>query len=66
MAVFDVRVFNLCARSNSQTTLQATYKRHKQEKKLQHDQKVREIKHSAFTPLVFSTTRGLSRVATSC
>ncbi len=31
-AFFDVRVFNPCARSNRQATLQATYRRHEQEK----------------------------------
>ena len=38
-AFFDVSVFNPCARSNRHTTLQATYKRHEQEKKRQYDQR---------------------------
>ena len=64
-AFFDVRVFNTCARSNRQTTLQATYKRHEQEKKHQYDQRIREIEHSTFTPLVLSVTGGMGRSATT-
>ena len=65
-AFFDVRVFNPCARSNRHTTLQATYKRHEQEKKRQYDQRVREIEQSTFTPLVFSASGGMGRAATTC
>ena len=65
-AFFDVRVFNPCARSNRQSSLQATYKRHEQEKKRQYDQRVREIEHSTFAPLVFSVTGGMGRAATTC
>ena len=64
-AFFDVRVFNPCARSNRQTSLQATYKRHEQEKKRQYVQRVREIEHSTFTPLVLSVTGGMGRAATT-
>ncbi len=48
-ALFDVRVFNPCAQSNRQATLQATYRRHEQEKKREYDQRVREIEHSTFS-----------------
>ena len=64
-AFFDVRVFNPCARSNHQASLQSTYRRHEQEKKRQYDQRIREVEHSTFTPLVFSTTGGMSRAATT-
>ena len=64
-AFFDVRVFNPCTRSNRQASLQSTYRRHKQEKKRQYDQRIREVEHSTFTPLVFSTTGGMSRAATT-
>ena len=33
-----------------------TYRRHEQEKKRQFDQRIREVEHSTFTPLVLSTT----------
>ena len=42
-AFFDVRVFNPCARSNRQTSLQSTYRRHEQEKKRQCG--IREVQH---------------------
>ena len=64
-AFFDVRVFNPCAQSNRQTSLLSTYRRHEQEKKRQYDQRIREVEHSTFTPLVLSTTGGMGRAATS-
>ena len=64
-AFFDVRVFNPCARSNRQATLQSTYRRHEQEKKRQYDQRIRDVEHSTFTPLVLSTTGGMGRAATT-
>ena len=60
-----MRVFNPCARSNRQATLQATYRRHEQEKKRQYDQRIREIEHATFTPLVLSVTGGMGRSATT-
>ena len=56
---FDVRVFNPHALSNRQGQLSDTYKRHENEKKRAYDQRVREVEHATFTPLVFSATGGL-------
>ena len=64
-AFFDVRVFNPCAQSNHQSSLQATYKKHEQLKRRHYDQCVREIEHSTFTPLVLSTTGGMGKAATT-
>ena len=64
-AFFDVRVFNPCTRSNRQATLQSTYRRREQEKKRQYDQRIRDVEHSTFTPLVLSTTGGMGRAATT-
>ena len=64
-AFFEVCVFNPCARSNRQTSLQSTYRCHEQEKKRQYEQKIREVEHSTFTPLVLSTTGGMGRAATT-
>ena len=36
-----------------------TYMRHENEKKRAYDQRVREVEHATFTPLVFSATGGL-------
>ena len=55
-AFLDVRVFNPSARSNRQASLQAVYRRHEQEKKRQYEQRVREVEHGTFTPLVLSST----------
>ena len=62
-AFVDVRVFNPCARSNRQTSLQSTYRKHEQEKRRQYEQRVREVEHGTFTPLVMSTTGGMGRAA---
>ena len=53
------------AQSNRQTSLQSTYRHHEQEKKRQYDQRIREVEHSTFTPLVLSITGGMGRAATT-
>ena len=40
-------------------------KKHEQLKRRHYDQRVREIEHSTFTPLVLSTTRGMEKAATT-
>ena len=62
---FDVRVFNPYAPSNQQSQLSTTYRRHENEKRRAYDQRVREVEHSSFTPLVMSLTGGLGRAATT-
>ena len=57
---FDVRVFNPHAPSNKNTSLSACYKRHERCKKRAYEQRIREIEHSSFTPLVMSATGGLA------
>ena len=37
---------------------------HEKEKKRAHEQRIREVEHSSFTPLVFSATGGMGREAT--
>ena len=63
-AFLDVRVFNPSIRSYRQTSLQAVYRRHEQEKKCQYDQRVREVEHATFTPLVLSSTGGMGKAIT--
>ena len=41
------------------------YKKHGREKKRAHEQRVREVEHSSFTPLVLTATGGLRTEATS-
>ena len=57
---FDIRVFNPHAPSNKNTSLSACYKRHERCKKRAYEQRIREIEHSSFTPLVMSATGGLA------
>ena len=41
--------------------LPAIYHRHESERKRQYSQRVKEVEHGVFTPLVFSTTGGMAR-----
>ena len=57
----DVRVFNPYAPTN---TSHPAYKSHENQKKRAYDQRIREVEHATFTPLVLSATGGLARQAT--
>ena len=59
----DVQVFNPHARSNRNTNLTACYRKHERLKKNAYEQRVREVEHASFTPLVFSATGGLGTEA---
>ena len=63
-AFFDVRVFNPYAPSHHGTTLAQCYRRHEQEKKRAYEEKVREVEHGSFSPLIFSTSIGMGPIAT--
>ena len=63
-AFFDVRVFNPHVPSNRQTQLAASYRCHETLKKRTYEQRIREVEHGSFTPLVLSATGGLGRAAT--
>ncbi len=61
IAFFDVRVFNPFAPpSNHHSSVTTAYRQHEQLKKCHYKQRLREIEHSAFTPLVLSQTGGLA------
>ena len=62
-AFFDVRVFNPHASSNHQP-LASCYRKHENAKKRVYEQRVREIEHGSFTPLILSATGGLGNAAT--
>ena len=55
LAFFDVRLFNPHASSNNQP-LSICYHKHENVKKCAYDQRIREIEHGTFTPLVMSLT----------
>ena len=62
-AFFDIRVFHPNASSNRSTTTAAAYRKHETAKKREYAQRIREVEHGVFTPLVFSTTGGMGREA---
>ena len=60
---FDVRVFNPHAPSNRNITPSSMYQKHEKGKRRAYDQRITQIEHGSFSPLVFSTTGGMSRAA---
>ena len=59
-AFCDVRVFNPLARSYSNLTLKASHKSNEDSKKREYKDRVIEVEHGTFTPLVFSCLGGMS------
>ena len=64
-AFFDVRVFYPNAPSYRNLQLGSVYRRHEKEKKRSYEDRVREVEHGSFTPLVFSTSGGMGTLATT-
>ena len=62
-AFFDVRVFNPHASSNRLTSPGACYRKHEKEKRRKYEERIREVEHGTFTPLVFSATGGMGTTA---
>lgn len=62
---FDVRIFNPNARSNRTSSLQSAYRKHEMEKKRCYEQRVLEVEHASFTPLVMSATGGMGSLERS-
>ena len=65
LTFFDVRVFNSFAASNRSTTLATTFRRHEAEKHRAYEERIREVEHGSFTPLVFSSSGGMGKAATT-
>ena len=57
----DVRIFNPNAASYQNLQPETCFRKHEQEKRRQYDQRVREVEHASFSPLVFSTSGGMGR-----
>ena len=55
-------MFNSLAPPNKSSNLSAAYHKHEQEKRQVYEERVREVEHGCFTPLVFLTT-GVMRIA---
>ena len=62
-AFFDIRIFHPNASSYHSMSLQAAFHLHEQAKKREYGERVREVEHGVFTPLVLSTTGGLGHEA---
>ena len=62
-AFFDVRVFNPFAYTYRNLHLMTCYRRNEQEKRRAYDQRVREIEHGCFSPLVLSASGGMDSTA---
>ena len=60
---FDDRVFNPYAISNRKSSFSLTYRSHEKEKKWLYLQRIRDMEHSSFSPLVFSFTGGMAKEA---
>ena len=63
-AFLDVRVFNPYANSYKNIETDKCYKKHELEKKKLYEERVLNVEHSTFTPLVFSVAGGMSRECT--
>ena len=61
-AFMDVRVFNPLAKTYLSGSLEAAHRRNEQEKKRKYAERIIQIEHGSFTPLVFSCLGGMSRV----
>ena len=65
-AYFDVRIFNAHPPSNRQQCLASTYRKHERIKIRAYEQRVREVEHGSFTPLIMSLTGGCGNAANIC
>ena len=61
MAFFDVRVFNPFAKTHLKTSVETAFESNEKAKKAKYNQRVIEIEHGSFTPLVMSAYGGVSR-----
>ena len=63
-AFFDVRVFNPYAPCYQNSTQAQCYRKNELEKKRAYNERVREIEHGSFSPLIFSALGGMGTTAT--
>ena len=61
MAFFDVRIFNPFARAHINAELQAVFDSNEKQKKAAYNQRVIDIEHGSFTPVVLSAYGGFGR-----
>ena len=58
MAFFDVRIFNPFAKSHMKSNLETAFKHNETMKKKAYNQRVIQIEHGSFTPIVLSAMGG--------
>ena len=58
-AFLEERVLNPHASSNRLSSPGACYRRHEREKRRMYEERIREVEHGSFTPLVFAATGGM-------
>ena len=61
-AFFDVRVINPNAPSYRNLELSMCYRRAEKEKDRKYGERVRQVEHASFTPLILATTGGVSKL----
>ena len=52
----DIRVFNPFAPSNKKTSIASSYRSQEKKKKRHYNQRITEVEHGSFSPLIFSST----------
>ena len=57
----DMRVFNPHEPTNRKSSISNCYRNNEEEKKGTYEQRILEVEHSIFTPLVFSATGGMAK-----
>ena len=62
-AFFDVRVFNPFAKSHVNQRLETAFTSNENEKKRHYNQRIIEVEHGSFSPLVFTPYGGSGREA---
>ena len=62
-AFFDVRVFNPFAQSHQNTNISQCYRGQEMEKRRQYEERIREVEHGSFSPLVFTSAGGMGPTA---
>ena len=62
-AFFDIRVFNPMARRYESQELNKAYEINEREKKRQHNERILEVEHGSFTPLLMTAIGGVRREA---
>ena len=61
---FDIRVFNPITQRYGSQELTKAYEINEREKKRQYNERILEVEHASFTPLVMTTLGGIGRKAT--